>query len=90
MALIVVAVVASLFISNSIASQRFAVALGKKNLNTTGNALAIKEVAISEGTNMANLLSAVQNHGMVPGQQGDILFLNTGVAYINGSAQGKN
>ncbi len=89
-ALIIAAGAANLFISNSIASQRFAIDVKKKELHTIGNALAAREVALGEGTNITNLLSAVQHRGMVPGQPGDALFLNTGVAYINGSAQGKN
>ncbi len=82
---------ANLFISNSVASRHFAVDLKKKELHAIGNALAVQEAVLNGGTSgMANLLLAVQHNGMVPGAQGDTLFLNTGVAYINGSAQGQN
>lgn len=89
--MILVAGVANLVVSNGIASQRFALAVEKKELNTMGNALAAQQLALDGGTSgMANLLSIAQQRGMVPGQQGDTMFLNTGVAYANGSAQSQN
>ena len=89
--MIVSAGIANLLISNNIASQRFALDVKRKELHTAGNALAAKEIETRGGnSNMANLLVLARQNGMVPGTQGQTMFLNAGVAYINGSAQDQN
>ncbi|MEK7582786.1 MAG: hypothetical protein AAB483_00025 [Patescibacteria group bacterium] len=84
--LIVAAGAANLFVSNSVASQRYAVALEKKQLHVIGNTLAARETD-GGSANMANLVSLANSAGMVPDKQGESLFLTTGVAFTNGSAQ---
>ena len=85
--LIVIAVGSNLFVSNTVASQRFAVEVKKKELNTLGNSLAAREVELSGSAGMAQVLSFAHRNGMVPGSQSQAIFLNTGVAYIHGFAQ---
>ena len=88
--LIAAAGIANLLVSNNITSQRFALEVKKRELHTIGNNLAAQEVALSSTAGMAQMLALVQQRGMVPGTQGQTMFLNSGVAYINESAQDQN
>ena len=88
--LVAAAIVGNIFISNSLASRRFAIELKKKELHAAGNSLAARETEIGGSASMANLLSLVQRNGMVPDKQGEAFFLTSGVAYTNVNAQEEN
>ncbi len=72
-----------LYVSNSLVSQKVALADKKSDLYTLSAQIAGLESTIARGQDMANLLSLAHRNGMVAGKDGDTLLISSHVAISN-------
>ncbi len=87
--LVLVLFAGQIFISNSLVSQKVAVAGKKSELHAMSSKIASLESTITRGQDISNLVSLANRNGMIVGKDGDTLLISSHVAISNAQASKK-